>query len=149
MPSCLAASAKFPSAQAESGRQWNTRNPSPQNPVYEDVGRPVQYMWSNSLRSPCRRQPHPGPRQALPRPGHPLPERDPDAVEVGRREDADPVADDPVGRRLPGRGDRGHPAVPLRSPPRETPAHLGVLGTRVTRLTVQKASSLTHDCKSL
>ena len=56
------------------------------------------------------------------------------------------MADDPVGRRLPGRGDRGHPAVPLRSPPRETPAHLGVLGTR---LTVQKAaSSLTHDCDS-
>ena len=41
LPSCLAASAKFQSAQAESGREWNTQNPSPQNPVYEDMVHPV------------------------------------------------------------------------------------------------------------
>ena len=87
--------------------------------------------------SPCRRQPHPGPRQALPRPVRPLPQRDPDAVEVGRREDADPVADDPVGKSDSRRGLGGHPTVPLRSPPRQTPAHRGVLGTRLT-LIVQK-----------
>ena len=33
-PSCPAASAQFPSAQAESGRQLNTQNISQQNPVY-------------------------------------------------------------------------------------------------------------------
>ena len=41
MPSCPAASAKFPSSQAESGREWNTRNPSRQNPVYEQMNHPV------------------------------------------------------------------------------------------------------------
>ena len=41
LPSCLTTSAKFPSAQAELGSQWNTRNPSQWNPVYEDMGRPV------------------------------------------------------------------------------------------------------------
>ena len=32
MPSCPATSAKFQSAQAELGRQWNTQNPSQPNP---------------------------------------------------------------------------------------------------------------------
>ena len=32
---------QIPITQAESGRQWNTRNPSQQNPVYEHMGRPV------------------------------------------------------------------------------------------------------------
>ena len=41
LPSCQAASAKFPSAHAESGRQWNTQNPRQPNPVYEHMGRPV------------------------------------------------------------------------------------------------------------
>ena len=41
LPSCPAASAKFPSAQAELGRQWNTQNSSQPNPVYEHMGRPV------------------------------------------------------------------------------------------------------------
>ena len=40
-PSCPAASAKFPSAQAELGRQWNTQNPSQQNPVSAHLGHPV------------------------------------------------------------------------------------------------------------
>ena len=44
-PTCPAASAKFPSAQAESGRQRNTRNPSPRNPVYKHMGRPE--LWRN------------------------------------------------------------------------------------------------------
>ena len=48
LPSCPAASAKFPSAQAQSGRQWNTRNPSQQNPVYEHMGRPV-FEFHSSL----------------------------------------------------------------------------------------------------
>ena len=39
LPSCLAASATFQLAQAESGRQWNTQNPSQPNPVYEHMGR--------------------------------------------------------------------------------------------------------------
>ena len=43
-PSCPAA--KFPSAQAESGRQWNTRNPSQQNPVSAQLGHPVVYFWA-------------------------------------------------------------------------------------------------------
>ena len=32
LPSCTATSAKFQSAQAELGRQWNTQNPSQPNP---------------------------------------------------------------------------------------------------------------------
>ena len=40
-PSCPAASDKFPSAQAELGRQWNTLNSSQPNPVHEHIGRPV------------------------------------------------------------------------------------------------------------
>ena len=47
-PSCppaLAASAKFPSAKAESGRQWNTQNPSQQNPVHDQVEHPVQVLF--------------------------------------------------------------------------------------------------------
>ena len=42
LPSLPAASAKFPSAHAESGRQWNTQNPRQTNPVYEHMGRPVE-----------------------------------------------------------------------------------------------------------
>ena len=41
MPSCLAASAKFPPAQAESGRQWNSQNPSKPNPGREVMDHPV------------------------------------------------------------------------------------------------------------
>ena len=47
LPSCPAASAKFPSAQAESGRQWNTRNPSQQNPVSSHLGHPVLTICKN------------------------------------------------------------------------------------------------------
>ena len=82
--------------------------------------------------SPFRRQPHPGPREALPRPVHALPEHDPDALEVGRREDADPVADDPAGEPRSGTGHGGHPTVPLRTGPRQAAAHLGILGKRLT-----------------
>ena len=41
-PRCPAASAKLPSAQAESGEQWNTFNPSQQNPVSAHLGHPVE-----------------------------------------------------------------------------------------------------------
>ena len=41
-PSCPATSAKFPSAQAELGRQCNTQNSSQPNPVHEQMGRPLQ-----------------------------------------------------------------------------------------------------------
>ena len=37
-PSCLAASAKFPLAHAEPGRQVNTQNQSQPNPVHEQMG---------------------------------------------------------------------------------------------------------------
>ena len=39
---CPAASAKFPFAKAESGRHWNTQNPSQPNRVHEEMGHPVQ-----------------------------------------------------------------------------------------------------------
>ena len=41
LPSCLAASAKFPLAQSESGRQWSTQNPSQPNPVHEQMGHSI------------------------------------------------------------------------------------------------------------
>ena len=37
LPICPAASAKFPSAQAELGRQWNTQNSSQPNPIHEHL----------------------------------------------------------------------------------------------------------------
>ena len=40
MPSCLVSSAKFSSAQAESGRQWNTKSPSQPNPGARADGTP-------------------------------------------------------------------------------------------------------------
>ena len=40
-PSCSAASAKFPSAHAELGRQWNAQNTSQHDPVHEQMGHPV------------------------------------------------------------------------------------------------------------
>ena len=40
--SCAATSAKFPSAQAELSRQWNTKNSSQPNPVHEQMGHPVE-----------------------------------------------------------------------------------------------------------
>ena len=89
-----------------------------------------------SCNSPLRRQPHPGPREALPRPVHALPEHDPDALEVGRGEDADPVADDPAGEPRSGTGHGGHPPVPLRTGPRQAAAHLSILGKRLTSLFV-------------
>ena len=48
LPSCPAAPAKFPSAQAESGRQWNIRNSSQQNPVSAHFGHPVDW-WVITL----------------------------------------------------------------------------------------------------
>ena len=81
--------------------------------------------------SPCRWQPDTGLRKALLGPCHPLPEHDLDAVEVGRGEDADPVADDPVGGPFQRRGLGGHPPVPLRPKPRKATSHRGVLGTRL------------------
>ena len=100
-------------------------------------------LWSVNYicNSPFRRQPHPGPREALPRPVHALPEHDPDALEVGRREDADPVADDPAGEPRSGTGHGGHPTVPLRTGPRQAAAHLGILGKR---LTSPKSGKITH-----
>ena len=41
LPSCQAAYAKFSSAQADSGRHWNTQNSSQQNPVSAHLGHPV------------------------------------------------------------------------------------------------------------
>ena len=49
LPSCPATSVKFPSAQVELGRQWNTQNPSQQNPVYKHMGRPVIKIISSDL----------------------------------------------------------------------------------------------------
>ena len=43
--SCPVASAKFPSAQAELGRQWNTQNLSQPNQVHNQMGHPVDQMW--------------------------------------------------------------------------------------------------------
>ena len=42
LPSCSASSAKFPSAQAEPGRGWNSQNPSQQNPVSAHFGTPCR-----------------------------------------------------------------------------------------------------------
>ena len=51
-PSCPATSAKFPSAQAESGRQWNSRNQSrnlsQRYPVSAHLRHPVQMSWPTS-----------------------------------------------------------------------------------------------------
>ena len=49
MPSCSATSTKFPPAQAELGRQWNTQNPSQCNPVPEQMGHLVR---ANVLQVP-------------------------------------------------------------------------------------------------
>ena len=43
LPICLATSAKFPSAQADLGRKWNSQNPTQPNPVYKQMGHPVQF----------------------------------------------------------------------------------------------------------
>ena len=55
LPSCPDSSAKFPSAQAESGRQWNTGNPNQQNPVYENMGCPVCPTYVRSIMQHERR----------------------------------------------------------------------------------------------
>ena len=55
-PPCPAASAKFPSAQAELGRQWNTQNSSQPNPVHEDMGRrAAPSTLETPYHSPTRR----------------------------------------------------------------------------------------------
>ena len=47
--SCLAAFAKFPSAQAELGRHYNTLNPSQQNPVSAHLVHPVVCTYPHGL----------------------------------------------------------------------------------------------------
>ena len=41
LPICPAASAKFPSPQAELGRRWKAQNSSQSNPVHEQMNQPV------------------------------------------------------------------------------------------------------------
>ena len=42
--SCQATSAKFPSTKAELGRQWDNKNPSQPNQVYDQMARPVSHL---------------------------------------------------------------------------------------------------------
>ena len=48
LPSCSAASAKFPSAQAECGRQWNSQTLSQPNPDTRGDGSPCVKSRTNS-----------------------------------------------------------------------------------------------------
>ena len=50
-PSCQATSAKFPLAEAELDRQWNNRNASQQNQVYDQMRRPVLGSFQHDDRN--------------------------------------------------------------------------------------------------
>ena len=54
LPSCSAASAKFPPVQAESGRLWNSQNPSQPNPGSPGDGSPcILKGWPIPQRKSC------------------------------------------------------------------------------------------------